>query len=102
MSAISGRQILAVKAGFCGMGRYPNDNLKLTAAEIERSFGGTWNDVYPPILSVAQAARLAQVSPRTLYDWSHRGLLMTCAHRRGKRLRIFRDRFVRFLSGCKG
>ncbi len=83
------------------MGLHPNNNLKLTVAEIERSFGGSWNDAYPPILNVAQAAQLARVSPKTVYDWSHRGLLMTCAHRRGKRLRIFRNRFVRFLFDSK-
>ena len=65
--------------------------------EIGRAFSGAWGDAYPPILSLEQAAELAHVSIKTLYDWRHRGLLAGCALRRGKRLRIFRDRFVRFL-----
>ena len=79
------------------MSRYAEHRLKLTDAEIERAFDGGWGDEFPPVLSVIQAARLAQVSTKTLYDWSHRGLLRGCAARVGKRLRIFRDRFVRFL-----
>ena len=37
------------------------------------------------------------LSAKSIYDWSHRGLLSGCAARVGKRLRIFRDRFVKFL-----
>ena len=70
----------------------------LTASEIKIAFSdGTWAETYPPSLSVKQAAELAQVSVGTLYDWSSRGLLARCAKRRGKRLRIWRDRFIEFL-----
>ncbi len=81
------------------MGRHPDDRLKLTDAEIARAFSDDWGREFPPVLSVAQAARLAQVPVRTLYDWSHRGLLRGCAVRRGKYLRIFRDRFLKFVFG---
>ena len=79
------------------MGRHAKDGLKLSDAEINRAFTGAWGDVYPPVLNLRQAAELADVSTRTLYDWSYRGLLTGCASRKGKRLRIFRDRFIRFL-----
>ncbi len=79
------------------VGRHPKNNVRLTDAEIDRAFRGRWDDEYPPVLTVPQAAALAGVSIKSIYDWSHRGLLLHCARRKGKRLRIFRDRFVRFL-----
>ena len=56
---------------------------------------------WPPILTVKQAADLAQVSEKTIYDWISRGLLSSCSCKRGKRRRIWRDRFVRYLFGGK-
>lgn len=79
------------------MGRHAKPGLHLTDAEIDRAFSGKWAEEFPPILDVAQAARLARVSPKTVYDWSHRGELKHCAHKAGKRLRIFRNRFVKSL-----
>lgn len=71
----------------------------MSDAEIVRAFQGS---DYPPILSVDQAARLAGVPKKTIYDWSSRGLLQDIAVRRGKRLRVLRDRFVRFLFSEQG
>ena len=68
--------------------------MNLTQEELRRAFG---DGEYPPILTVEQAAELAQVSVKTVYDWSSRGLLQECAVRRGKRLRLWRDKFVAFL-----
>lgn len=79
------------------MGRHRVDSFKLDAGEIERAFHGDWEKQFPPVLTVEEAARLARVPTKTVYDWSHRGLLRTCAVRKGKRLRVFRDRFLRFL-----
>ncbi len=79
------------------MGRHTTNGLKLADDEIVRAFTGDWAREFPPILSVAQAARLAQVPVKTLYDWSSRGLLRHCAVRKGKYLRFVRDRFIRFL-----
>ena len=79
------------------MGSYSKSGLKLTDAELNSAFEGSWGTEFPPILSVEQAGELAQVSAKTVYDWSHRGLLLHCARRKGKRLRIYRDRFVKFL-----
>ena len=70
----------------------------LDNGEIQQAFNsGKWGDELPPILSVAQAARLAHVPRGTLYDWSSRDLLAGCAKRKGKRLLIWRDRFVQWL-----
>lgn len=79
------------------MGRHADDRLRLNDAEIQRAFSGDWAREFPPVLSVGQAAKLAQVPAKTIYDWSSRGLLSGCAVRRGKYLRIFRDRFLRFI-----
>jgi excisionase family DNA binding protein len=79
------------------MSRRPADRLKLSNAEIERTFAGSCGEQFPPALSVEQAAQLAHVSKKTIYEWSSRGLLRGCAVRKGKRLRIARDRFYRFL-----
>lgn len=69
--------------------------LGLSAKEIAESFRNSeWSTAFPPILTVDQAAHLAQVPKATVYDWSSRGLLHGCAKRVGKHLRIVRDRFV--------
>ena len=83
------------------MGRHPEPGLKLSDTEIDRAFTGRWGDIYPPVLNVSQAAELADVSMKTVYDWSSRDLLAQCAGRRGKRLRVFRNRFIRFLFEAK-
>lgn len=72
-------------------------SLKLSGAELSALFDDSWAQLFPPILSVDQAARLAHTSTATIYDWSSRGLLHDCASKRGKRLRILRDRFITFL-----
>ncbi len=52
---------------------------------------------FPPILTAGEAAELAGVPIGTIYDWSSRGLLDNCAAKKGKRLRILRDRLVAWL-----
>ena len=70
----------------------------LTPDEIMRTFDGTkWSESFPPVLSVTQAAELAQVPKGTIYDWSSRGELRACSAKKGKKLRIWRDRFVAYL-----
>lgn len=66
----------------------------LSKTELTASFADAhWATEFPPLLTVDQAARLAQVPKATVYDWSSRGLLRGCARRVGKHLRILRDRF---------
>ena len=73
-----------------------SNNLSLTDAEIAASFAdGQWAEQFPPILDVELAAKLAIVPVGTIYDWSSRGLLVNCATKVGKHLRIFRDRFLK-------
>lgn len=83
------------------MGRYRKEQVALSDTEIAHAFQGVWSTRYPPILNVEQAAQLAHVSVNTIYDWSSRGLLYRCAHKKGKHLRLFRDLFVRFLFSPK-
>ncbi len=83
------------------MGRHAQPGLRLTDAEISKAFTGKWAAEYPPILTSKQAARLAGVKIKTIYDWSHRKLLHKCAHKKGTRLRFIRNRFVRFLFGIE-
>ena len=75
--------------------RRHDGNLKLTRAEIASAFADPHcASLYPPVLTVEQAARLLQVPSATIYDWSSRKLLRGCARRVGKRLLIFRDRLL--------
>jgi len=79
--------------------------IDLGDAEVARAFSDPrWAEQFPPVLSVDQAAELAGVPKSTVYDWSSRGLLDCCAVRVGKRLRIFRDRFLKhiFRGGING
>ena len=52
---------------------------------------------YAPSISLDQAAEIAGVPIGTLYDWSSRGQLDAFKSRRGRRVRLVRDEFVRFL-----
>ena len=66
-----------------------------TDAELAAAFSDPESSRrFPPVLSVAQAAELLQVSAATIHDWSSRGLLSGCARKIGKHLRISRDRFL--------
>ena len=78
------------------MGRPPKTTTLLSIDEVSSGFAGT-RLAETPVLTVEQAAELAHVSVKTVYDWSHRGLLESCAVRQGKRLRIWRDKFVLWL-----
>jgi hypothetical protein len=83
------------------MGRNPS--IQLEVSELKEMFADpVWISKFPPLLSVDAAADLANVPKGTIYDWSSRGLLASCANKRGKRLLILRDRFVQFLFGSEG
>ena len=72
--------------------------LDLTADEISSAMAGADGaERYPAILTLAQAAELAQVPLGTIRDWRSRGLLAGCSSRPGKQVRIWRDRFIQFL-----
>lgn len=53
---------------------------------------------YSALISVEQAAEIANVSRKTIYHWSSYGLLDTFKCKRGRHLRLGRDGFVRFLT----
>jgi hypothetical protein len=72
--------------------------IKLSPAELNAMFADEkWSREFPPILLVEDAARLAGVEVATVYDWSSRGLLREFANKKGKKLRILRNKFVEFL-----
>lgn len=76
-------------------------DLRLTDGEISSALGAHWADRFPPILTLQQAAALAQVPVGTIRDWRSRGLLSDCSRKCGREVRIWRDRFIRFLFGGK-
>ena len=74
------------------------ETMKLSNKEVAAAFSDSkWAELYPPVLDIDQAADLAGVSKETIYDWRSRGLLNGCSRRFGKRVRIFRDKFVQHL-----
>lgn len=74
-----------------------SNGLRLSDAEIRAAFDSDWGTVFPPVLSVKQAAELAQVPVATIYDWRSRGRLAGCSRRAGRHVRIHRDRFLEFI-----
>lgn len=60
-----------------------------------------WAAKIPPIVTVDQAAQLAQVPKGALYLWSSQGRLRCCSFRAGKHLRILRDKFIQHISSEK-
>ena len=57
---------------------------------------------YPPWITVEQAAAIAGVPRGTLYDWSSNRLFDGFKAKRGRRIRLHRDSFIRFLVGGAG
>ena len=71
--------------------------LSMSDAEITRTFADS--EVakrFPPILTVVQAAELLQVRPGTVRSWFSRSKLESCARKKGGRIRIVRDRFIKW------
>jgi excisionase family DNA binding protein len=58
---------------------------------------GEYAALYAGLLRTDEAAEIARVPVKTIYDWSSRGLMRAFSTRRGKRLLIRRDDFVRFV-----
>ena len=52
---------------------------------------------YPALLTVAQAAEIAQKPVGTVYDWSHRGYFDGIKRPLGREIRLLRDGLVRFM-----
>ena len=80
-----------------------NNPAESSISEILAAFEDScWEEKYPPILTVDQAAELASVPKKTIYEWSSRGLLDELANRFGRRLRINRNRFIQLLMNNQG
>jgi excisionase family DNA binding protein len=65
--------------------------------EIARAFAGPGGAPCPPILSPAQLAALAGLSPSTIYEWITKGRLDRAFRKRGKHVLIWRDRAIDIL-----
>jgi hypothetical protein len=52
---------------------------------------------FPPLITLDQAAAIAQVPIGTIYDWSSRGRFDAFKRRVGREVRLFRDPFIRTL-----
>ena len=77
----------------------PKSGIRSTTESTQPSFRGSVGDKeYPPILTPQQAAEMLQIPLSTIYDWSSRGRLASCARRAGKHLRISRDGLLQLLS----
>lgn len=77
------------------MGRHSTDRVKLTAAELSAAFDGPWAELFPPLLTVSQAADLLQVPKSTIYHKSSEGVLGCVSTKVAGKLRFWRDRLVR-------
>lgn len=73
----------------------PPIHANLTERQAKALFDGI-EDRYPPILTYAQAAEIAQVSISTLKGWFSQGKFAKCV-KRSKPGRVLRDAFVREL-----
>lgn len=72
-----------------------SENLELTAKDVASAFAaGPWAKMYPPVLTLEQAAALLQVPKQTVYDWRSRGLLDGCSRKVGKHVRFWRDKLI--------
>jgi hypothetical protein len=81
---------------FGRVARCPRTILNLSDREIAAAFADPqWAERFPPLLNADQAAELAGVPKATIYSWSSRGLLKGCSRKVGRRLRFFRDRFIK-------
>lgn len=66
----------------------------LTPQEAADTFSGEWAAKFPPVLTVDLASELLHVPKATIYDWSSRGRLKSCARKAGKHLLIHRDKLL--------
>lgn len=74
---------------------------KLTTTEIQAAFDEAASGSSQPILTVAQLAKLIQVSPKTIYEWIAKGRLDGAFRRRGKHILIWRNRAIDILFNGK-
>jgi hypothetical protein len=72
----------------------------LSQAEIANAFKDQMGEIFPPILSLEDVARLLRRSTKTVREWMNKGYFAGCFRKRGKRLSFWRDRVVElFFNG---
>lgn len=75
----------------------------LTEAEIQQCLAAEpWCARFPPVLTIDQAAELLQVPVPTIRKWHFCGMLKHCTSMRGKEIRLYRDRVIRWFFDSKG
>jgi hypothetical protein len=68
----------------------------LSQAEIANAFKDQMGEIFPPILSLEDVARLLGRPISTLREWISKGYFKGCFRKRGKKLSFWRDRVVEF------
>jgi excisionase family DNA binding protein len=71
-----------------------DSGFKLSDAEIARALDNC-ADEFPPILTLAQAAKLLQVPLGTIRYWRSCGRLGSCSRKVGAHVRVYRDLLVK-------
>lgn len=71
-----------------------DSGFNLSDAEIARALANCANE-FPPILTLAQAAKLLQVPLGTMRYWRSCGRLRSCSRKIGAHVRVSRDRLVK-------
>ena len=66
-----------------------------------RQILAAFRDDYDVTITAAEAAEIAKVPLKTIYDWSSRGLLNGFKSKPGRWLVLLRDPFVCYLFGLK-
>ncbi len=77
-------------------------SINLKPSEIERAFdaGEDLRPQFPPILSPEQVGRMLGCARATVYQWIAQGRLDGTFRKRGKHVRLWRDRVLdRFFNG---
>lgn len=69
-------------------------NRPISKEEIHQAFAGATGETVPAILSPAQLADLLNLSVKTIYEWVAKGRLDGAFRKRGKHVRIWRDRVL--------
>jgi hypothetical protein len=71
----------------------------LSDDEIQLGLSGRWADQCPPIASPAQLAELFGFSIATIYEWLAKGRFDGAYRKRGRHVRVWRDRAIKILFG---
>ncbi|MFA9477420.1 hypothetical protein ACERK3_03830 [Phycisphaerales bacterium AB-hyl4] len=72
----------------------------MSADDLDR-YLAEYASQYPTLITLKQAAEIAQRPLATIYDWSSQGFFDEFKKPCGRERRLIRDRFVRFMLGLE-